>query len=105
MIQTINVSDFQAAFRGLDRADQFSREGLRLLFDYFEEVDPDMELDVIAICCEYSEDTVQDIAEAYGLELPEDEDEDEHAEAVEAYLQEHTSIVGRTAIGFVYAQF
>ena len=54
MIQTINVYDFVAAFRGLDRADQFSREGLRLLFDYLEDADPAIELDVIAICCEYS---------------------------------------------------
>lgn len=105
MIQTINVSDFRDAFRSAGRANQFSYEGLTALFDFLEEVDPDFDLDVVALCCEYSEDTVQDIAEAYGLELPDDEDEDEHAEAVEAYLQENTSVVGRTATGFVYAQF
>lgn len=105
MIQTINASDFRDAFRSMGRTDQFSYEGLGALFDYLEEIDPDFELDVIALCCDYSEDSVEQIAEAYGLELPEDEDEDQHAEAVEKYLLNNTSVVGRTASGFVYAQF
>jgi hypothetical protein len=78
MIQTINVSDFRDAFKACGRADQFSYEGLGALFEYLEEIDPDFELDVIALCCDYSEDTVEEIAEAYGIDLPEDQDEIEH---------------------------
>ena len=88
MIQTINVSDFRAAFHSMGRQEQFSYEGLGALFDYLEDAAPSYELDVIALCCDYSEDTVEQIAEAYGLELPPDESEDEHQAAVRDYLDD-----------------
>jgi hypothetical protein len=103
MIQTINVSDFRDAFRACGRADQFSYEGLGALFDYLEDFDGGgYELDVIALCCDYSEDTVEQIAEAYGIDLPEDQDEIEHREIVRDYLDNHTTVVGETASGFIY---
>ena len=103
MIQTINVSDFRDAFRACGRKDQFSYEGLGALFEYLEDfAGGDYELDAIALCCEYSEDTVEQIAEAYGLELPPDESEEEHKEIVRDYLDNHTSVVGETATGFIY---
>jgi len=102
MIQTINLSDFRAAFHSMGRKDQFSYEGLGALFDYLEEIDPDFDLDVIALCCDYSEDSPEDIAKAYGIDLPEDQDEIEHKEIVRDYLDNHTSVVGETASGFIY---
>jgi len=103
MIQTINVSDFRDAFRACGRHEQFSYEGLGLLFDYLEDfAGGDYELDVIALCCEYSEDTVEQIAEAYGLELPPNETEEEHQAAVCAYLEAHTSIVAELNGRFIY---
>lgn len=102
MIQTINVSDFRDAFRACGRADQFSYEGLGALFDYLEDAAPSYELDVIALCCDYSEDSPEDIAEAYGIDLPEDQDEIEHKEIVRDYLDNHTTVVGETATGFIY---
>ena len=111
MKQTIqNASQFRDEFRQCGRADQFSYEATNLLFDYFEEVDPDYDLDVIAICCEYSEESASDIARNYGIDLndcdPEDSDyEEQCAAAVRAYLEAHTSVVGVTPSGIVYAQF
>ena len=102
MIQTINVSDFRDAFRACGRKDQFSYEGLTALYDYLEEVDPDFDLDVIALCCDYSEDTAEDIAKNYGIEV---DSLDELQDAVRAHLEENTSIVAETASGFLYAQF
>ena len=102
MIQTINVSDFRDAFRACGRKDQFSYEGLGILFDYLEDIDPDFDLDVIALFCDYSEDSPEDIAEAYGIDLPEDQDEIEHKEIVRDYLDNHTTVVGETATGFIY---
>jgi hypothetical protein len=102
MIQTVNVSDFRDAFRACGRKDQFSYEGLGILFDYLEEIDPDFDLDVIALCCDYSEDSPEDIAEAYGIDLPEDQDEIEHREIVRGYLDNHTTVVGETPNGFIY---
>lgn len=106
MKQTVDFQTFRDTFRAYDRADNFSREGLEILFDYLEECDPDMELDVIALCCDYSEDTAQDIAQNYGLELPDDETDEEHAEAVMAYVAQNTALVGQTSSGsIVYACF
>ena len=105
-----NASQFRDEFRQCGRADQFSYEALGLLFDYFEEIDSDYDLDVIAICCEYSEESVSDIARNYSIDLNDCDSEDDDyieqcAAAVLAYLEDHTSVVGVTPSGIVYAQF
>ena len=105
-----HASQFRDAFRQADRQDQFSYEALNMLYEYFEDIDPDMELDVVAICCEYSEDTVADIARNYSIDLndadPEDLDYDQACiDIVREYLNENTSLVGETSTGFVYAVF
>ena len=110
MKQTIGFNEFRDAFRAYDRMENFSRQGLELLFDYCEEADPDMELDVIALCCEYSEESAEDIASNYSIDIsdidPEDDDYEEKVfEIVRDYLENHTSIVGEVAGGFVYAVF
>jgi hypothetical protein len=102
MIQTISVSGFREAFRSAGRAEQFSYEGLTALFDFLEEVDPDFDLDVIALCCDYSEDSAEDIAANYDIKV---DSVDELEDTVRAYLEEHTTIVAETASGFLYAQF
>lgn len=59
MFQRVNFSDFRQAFHNHDRGNQFSYEALQALFNHLEEVEgetgEEMELDVIALCCEYSE--------------------------------------------------
>ena len=58
MKSTITLDNFLDAFKAI-RPDNFSYEGLCALFHYFEEMEEligqEIELDVIAICCEYSE--------------------------------------------------
>jgi hypothetical protein len=118
MIQTINVSDFRDAFRAYGRREQFSYEGLGALFEYLEESDPDYELDVIALCCDYSENSPEDIAKAYGIDLSECSEGVCTASAyglkqvakaetaiVRAHLEENTSIVAETASGFLFVNF
>ena len=65
MIQTINKSEFTSAFHRAGRGDQFSYEGLIALYDYLEDYEDStseqIELDVIALCCEYNE--YEDLAE------------------------------------------
>lgn len=104
------AGQFRDEFRQAGREDQFSYEALGLLFEYFEDCDPDMELDVVAICCDYSEDTPEAIARNYSIDLshldPEDSDyEDQCTDAVREYLCENTAYVGDTSSGFVYANF
>jgi len=100
MYQQVTFQDFCAAFRDMNRDDNFSYSGKRALFDYLG--DEDTELDIIAICCEYQEATYEEIAEAYNIES---EDEDDLEDAVRDYLEQHTTIVGEVPGGFVYAEF
>ncbi len=102
MIQTINASQFIDAFHSMGRADQFSRQGLRALFDYLEEADEGYNLDVIELCCDYSEDSAEDIAASYGIEV---DSIDELEDAARAYLEENTTIVADLNGSFLYAQF
>ena len=109
MKTTIDLYDFRDAFHRMGRADQFSHEGLHILFDYLEEMERDigeeMELDVIALCCDYSEDTIEDIAENYRLGLSECGDDGERAEAVRKLLYENDAYVGETTETIVYRIF
>ncbi len=58
MKKTINFYEFQKAFEQL-RPNDFTPEGLVTLWEYFEDYEQctgeDIELDVIAISCEYIE--------------------------------------------------
>ena len=100
MYQTISIYDFENAFNKAGRKDQFSYEGKQKLFDYLEAYEDDtgekVELDVIALCCEYEESAVIDIAANYDIDI-EGLDEDAALETVMGYLRDHTQVVG--AIG------
>jgi hypothetical protein len=100
-----HASQFRDAFRQADRQDQFSYEALNMLYEYFEDIDPDMELDVIAICCDYTEDTPESIANNYWSVDDLTQDEEELRDQVREYLEANTSIVGETPTGFVYLAF
>lgn len=118
MYRTIDFSDFTAAFRDYGRANQFSEDGLRLTFDYIEQIEAEtgeqVELDVIAICCDYAEAPAEQIAADYGVTVDEDtlddpSDEEERAEAlaeaVRDYLADGGHLVGESSPGvFVYVQ-
>lgn len=109
MKTTVSRYDFERAFVDAGRKDQFSYEGLSVLFDHLEQMESDngeeIELDVIALCCDYYEDTVKAIAENYSIDLSECEDEDEERETVRDYLQDNTTLAGETSDGFVYLAF
>jgi hypothetical protein len=108
MKTTVSRYDFERAFIDANSKDQFSYEGLAVLFDYLEELEAstgeEIELDVIAICCEYTEDNPDDIITNYSIDV-EGLDDDEKIEAVRDYLNENTTLVGETATGFVYLSF
>lgn len=59
MIKTINEYDFIDAFKKMGRTDNFSNSGLIALYEYLTMLGDDLgqpiELDVIALCCEYAE--------------------------------------------------
>ena len=65
IIQTVNQYDFRQAFAEYNRADNFSYKGLTALFEWLEhyayDTNTPYELDVIALCCEFTE--YKDLAE------------------------------------------
>lgn len=67
MYQTINFSNFYDAFQSI-RPENFSGEGLNVLFDYFEQWDEKIELDVISICCDFTECSIKEVLKDYNLE-------------------------------------
>jgi len=88
MKQTVNLYDFMDAFRKMDR-DYYSYEGYQALFDWYEELDPDFELDVIAICCDWTEYTPEELENNYNNILNFDEwKEDIDPDESELYTEE-----------------
>jgi hypothetical protein len=96
----VSRCDFHDAFHGYDRKDQFSVDGRNALFDYLEsyadDTGEDVQLDVIALCCEWSEyPTALEAAKEYGFthEPDDDADADDAERAALAWLQYRTTVL------------
>lgn len=67
--------DLKKAFIEANR-DYYTLNGLEVLLDYYDEIDENMELDIIAICCDCTEYgsnvicTLQDLVNDYGYLYP-----------------------------------
>jgi len=69
MKKTVTEFDFVNDFTAI-RPNNFTREALYALFDYFEqledETEEEIEFDPIAICCDFTEyDSLREVKEAY----------------------------------------
>ena len=100
MINTINKYEFSDAFHKMGRGKQFSYEGLDALFDYLEMLEEDIgepiELDVISLCCEYSEyDNLKEFQNDYGDEY----------ESIDDIENDTTLIKIEDEEGFIIRQF
>lgn len=115
MKQSVNFTDFIDAFNAHDRlrtptkSGNFDYDGLRILWDYLEELESDIgeeiELDVIALCCEYQQDSFVDVARDYQIDIEDCEDSEEIMETVLDYLNEHTQVCGHDDDFVVFALF
>ena len=106
MKTTVNFYDFKREFKAI-RPNNFTDEGLIVLWDYLEEYEEstgeELELDVIALCCDYNEDSLSNIVDSYSIDL---EGEDDHEQAIKDYLENETTLVGITKCGnFIYQVF
>jgi hypothetical protein len=110
MKQSINFSDFKNAFDNL-RPNNFSLDALQIMFEYFEEYERDIgveiEFDPIAICCEYVEEEADDIILHHCLEEAiKGLNEEEIKKAISEYIEESAIFIGITDNGtFVFQQF
>ena len=100
MKQTVNRNDFHDAFKSMGRENQFTYEGKQALFDYLESygegAGEEVELDVIALCCDYAE--YKDLAEfqaAYNSEEYKSLDD----------IREQTEVIEVNSEAFIIRQF
>ena len=119
MKMTVYESDFHSAFIEMGRQNNFSHAGRRALFEYFEhyeeETGEEIELDVVALCCDYTEyESLDDFAEQYGdiwaerlADLKEEhgDDEDTIREDFLDELNQHTTVINVDGEGFITACF
>tara|TARA_R100000781_G_scaffold73638_1_gene45955 strand:- start:179 stop:478 length:300 start_codon:yes stop_codon:yes gene_type:complete len=94
---TLNFDGFERAFQRYGRGEQFSYEGLQALFEWLEDIESDMgediELDVIGLCCEYTEyDNLQIFQDENGKEY--ECIEDIENETIVIPIDEESFIVG-----------
>jgi len=105
MQRQITLSDFRDQFRAHGREEQFTYDGLTVLFEYLEDALPEYELDVIELCCEYAELTFSEFAADY-LDLNANEpDSDELREHVRDFLDSAGTRIGETSDTVIYQQF
>ena len=99
MKQTVNEYQFERAFKNMGRGEQFSYDGLKALYQYLVEYEEDtgeeVELDVIAICCDFSEyDNLKEFQAEYGKEYKTIED-----------IGDHTTVIPVDGESFIIQQF
>lgn len=101
--------DLYEEFKLYNRHEQFSHEGFAALFNYLEQYSEDtgepLVLDVIGICCDWSEEHYKDISQNYGIDLADCADEEEAIEAVMEYLSDNTQVISLSEGKFLYVNF
>lgn len=112
IVQTLTKSSFIDAFKQSSRKDQFSYEALGAIFDYLEEYSDStgepVELDIVAICCEWAEAHWSDIAREYSIDLndhTDDTDDDERIQTVYEFISDNTTVLDLGEGSFVFVQF
>jgi len=88
MMYTVTEDNFRNTFLMSDYKNNFSYDGLTALYDYFSELEDELgepiEFDLIAIACEYSELTIDELRDNYSI--------DKDIDVIE-YLQENTIVI------------
>ena len=96
MYQSVNFSVFCDSFSDTYK-NNFSYEGKRALFDYLESLE--IELDPIALCCEYSEyDSILEAAQEYDKDITDEKD-------ARAYLEYRTTVINLSNGGVIIQNF
>lgn len=102
MKKTINTADLYNAFWDYDRP-YYTWDGCEALLNYYDDIDPDMELDVIAICgdcTEYGKGaacSISDMISDYGYlindSINDDVPREDYVEELVEALEDHTTVL------------
>jgi hypothetical protein len=68
MYQKITKDMFRDEFQRKGRGARFSYEALGALYDYLVNIDDAYELDVIGLCCDYTEDKIANVFKYQNLD-------------------------------------
>lgn len=110
MFKRVDFYEFRDDFKDI-RPDNFSNEGLSALYDYLtdweEEIGEESELDVIAICSDFSE--YNSVEEAYedliGNYEELGEDDEEREEEALSELESRTTVIPMDNGGIIIQRF
>lgn len=107
MKQTINKYKFIDAFQSSQYKNNFSYDGLCMLYDYLEELadetGEEYEMDIVALACEFTESSYDEVISEYSLIS--DDDNDSKQQAVLDYLEYNTIICNYNNDIVLYYQF
>lgn len=103
IVKTFDEYDFINEFKAYDRMDNFTRHGLRVLFNSLEEMANDcgmnIEMDVIALCCDYNELSADDVINEYNIDLDNndydhiDDASERKNQLAQDYLNDNTMLI------------
>lgn len=101
LIKRVTEHYFIQSFEDMGREGNFSTEALKEIYEYLENLSEslgeDIELDVIGICCDFSEITFDEVLEEQG-----EDDEDDALDEFERQLERSHGWVTRLSGSFVY---
>ena len=103
LVKEITFNDFLEEFRRYEREDQFSYEAKKALFNYLNDLSDDMgqsiELDIIAICCDFTEyDSIEEFNNDYSYTIGKDIDNMED-------VQNYTIVIPIDSQSFIIQDF
>lgn len=109
MKTTVNFYEFERAFQDFDRFDNFGYDGLKALFEYLEDLEDDIgeefELDVIALCCDFTRyEDIEEYLNDYGTQIDSedyDADDEQFFEDVKEEIRENTTFIDVDGTAFI----
>lgn len=103
LVKRIDFNDFLKEFKEYGREDQFSYEGKKALFEYLNDLSEDIgqpiELDIIDLCCQFTEyDNLEDFNKDYSYSIGEDIEDIED-------IQDYTIVIPINNESFIIQDF
>lgn len=104
IIKSFDLYDFRREFERYDRGDRFSDEAIEELYNYYDDLGEPYELDVIEICCNWTEyENLEEYAREYMDESDFEGMDDEKEETILDNLDNNTYFI-RLSNGSVLIQ-
>ena len=102
LVKKVSFNDFLEEFRRYGREDQFTYEAKKALYDYLNDLSEDIgeviELDIIAICCDYTEyNNLEDFKNDYSYTLGDIDDMED--------IRDHTTVIPIDSQSFIIQNF